>query len=145
MTTLLANTDLVAVAWLGGVSGLSSGMVSTQLPKDTSTWSTNGFVTATTLSGNPNPYTRLRGPMVRVDCWAVSPGSNKAPWAQANALAEYVVAACNLATYTIVTLPAGYPSARVLQAWVATEPQRVWGDVADTARYTMNVAFRWSQ
>lgn len=145
MPTLTANTELVAVQWLLGVTGLSSGMVATQLPKDQSTWSTNGFVTVAALGGGPNNYTGVRGPVLQLDCWAVAPGSNKPPWFQANALAELVVGACRVGDGRTVTLPNGYPAARVLQAWVITEPRRVYDDAGDVARYTLNLALSWIQ
>lgn len=143
--SLAANTELVAVQWMLGVPGFSAGMCATQLPKDESSWSATGFATVTTLSGAPNNYTGARGPVLMVDCWTISPGSNKAPWGQANAMAEAIVRACAVPDGRTLSLPNGYPNARVLQAWVVTEPRRVFDDAADTARYSLNLAIAWIQ
>lgn len=142
--TLRANTDLVVVAWLLTCPGITSGMAATQLPADDTSWASTGFVTATTNGGSPNDYYAARVPVVQVDTWGVSPGSNKPPWGLANNLAETVLAATYAAGRT-VTLPNSYPPARVLSVWPITEPRRVYDDAGDYARYSMVLAFTWVQ
>jgi len=38
------NTELVAMRWLQGLSGLAPAMVSTNIPRDNATWAASGFV-----------------------------------------------------------------------------------------------------
>lgn len=143
MPTLHANTDLVAVAWLGTAQGLT-GIVGATLPKDTSGWASTGFVTVRTSGGSPDPYVPLRRPVVTVDCWGVSPGSVKPPWALANGLAELVAAACRASDVgRLLTLPGGYPTARVLDAYLVSEPRRAYGDQGGYARFVVDVALNW--
>lgn len=142
--TLRANTELVTIAWLGGVTGLSAGMVAATLPKDNTSWAVSGFVTVRTVGGAPGMYVPLRAPVVMVDTWAVSPSSGKPPWFKANALAELVDAGCRAAdVQRTLTLPVNYPQARVLGAFLLSEPRRAYGDQGDYARYTADLALRW--
>lgn len=148
--TLRANTDLVAVAWLGGVTGLSTAMVGSVLPSDATTWSTNGFVTVRTSGGRPVLDNALRGPVVTVDTWACKPTSSKPPWGQANYLAELIVRACyprtdaeRVAIQRTLLLPTGYPQARVLSAYPVTEPRRSYGDIGDYAAFTFDLQLNW--
>lgn len=145
MATLLRpNTELVALAWLAGVDGLSSSMVATQLPRDVSAWQTTGFVTVYVTGGQPSMYTPLRSPILGVDCWAVNPNSNKPPWFQANQLAEVIDQGCRAAdAQRWLTLPANYAQARVTTAYWVTEPRRVYDDPGNLARYQGNLALNW--
>lgn len=141
---LRANTELVAIAWLGTVTGLTSGMVAATLPTDNTSWAASGFVTVRTVGGTPGLYVPLRSPVVNVDFWAVKPGS-RPPWYQANALAELVDAGARASNaQRAVTLPTGYPTARVLSAYLLAEPRRAYGDQGDYARYTADLALHWT-
>jgi hypothetical protein len=143
--TLRANTELVAMAWLGGVTGLTSAMVATQLPKDNSSWAASGFVAVRTVGGAPGIHVPLRQPVVMVDTWAVNPNSGKPPWFQANALAELIDAGCRAATAArTVTLPTNYGQARVHSAYLVSEPRRAYGDQGDYARYTTDLPLNWT-
>lgn len=145
MTTYRANTELVAVSWLAGVAGLTSGMVAATLPKDTSAWAATGFVTVRATGGSPGIYVPMRSPVVTVDCWAVKPGSVKPPWFQANYLAELIDVGCRAVTAArAVTLPTDYPAARVHSAYLVSEPRRAYGDQGDYARYTVDMALAWT-
>lgn len=141
---LRANTELVAVAWIGGVEGLTPGMVNVTLPKDNTGWAASGFVTVRAVGGSPGLYAPLRSPVCVCDCWAVSPNSAKPPWGLANHLAELIVAGC-LATNAerTVTLPDSYPGARVLSAYPVSEPRRAYGDQGDYAHYVLDLALHW--
>ena len=142
--TLRANTELVAITWLGGVSGLASNMVAAVLPKDNATWSATGFVTVRTSGGSPGIYTPLRNPVVTLDFWAVKPGSNKPPWFAANYLAELVDRGCRATDASRpLTLPANYPPARVLTAYLISEPRRAYGDQGDYAHYVADLQLHW--
>lgn len=146
MPLLHPTSDLVAVAWLKALAGLTDGQVSTTLPQDTTTWATAGFVTAATVGGTPDMYVPMARPAVSLDCWAVSPNSGSPPWGKANQLAEIVRAAVyNLAEVTplLVSLPATYNDARVLSAYLLSEPRRVHDDDASYARYTCDLQLHW--
>ncbi|MEU1309506.1 hypothetical protein ABZ419_11510 [Streptomyces cinnamoneus] len=141
-TVLRATTEQVAVAWLKGIVG---DRVSTTLPKDNTTWSASGFAVVTTVGGAANMYVPLREPVVSVDCWAVNPDSQKPPWGKAAWLAERIQAGCydNATIPRLLTLPAGYPAARVLSAYTAYEPRRVPDDASSYARFTLGLALHW--
>ena len=143
-TTLRPNTEIVATKWLAGISGLSSSMVATQLPRDTSTWSSTGFVTIAVVGGAPSMYTPLRSPVLSIDCWAINPGSNKPPWYQANQLAEIIDQGCRASNaQRWLTLGGNYMQARVTTAYWVTEPRRIYADGGAAARYSGNLAFNW--
>jgi hypothetical protein len=143
MSVLLrASTELVAAAWLKGVVG---DIVATTLPRSNATWAASGFVTVATVGGTPNLYVPLRAPVVSVDCWAVSPESNRPPWNKAGFLAEQIQAACydSISTPRLLTLPAGYPNARALSVYSTYEPRRVPDDEASYARLNLGLTFNW--
>lgn len=142
---LRANSELVAQAWLAGVSGLSGQMVASTLPQDTSKWADSGFVTVHVVGGTPGLYLPVRSPVVQVDCWAVSPSSNKPPWGKAANLAELIDVGCRAQnSERRVTLPGNFPEARVLAAYLVTEPRRMYGDAADYAHYMFDLALNWA-
>lgn len=141
-----ANSELVAVAWLQGADGMEDGQVATTLPADTTTWAAHGFVQVPmVVGGTPQLHHALREPVVQVDVWAVNPSSGKPPWGKAASLMELIVAA----TYDIdrmqrtLTLPTGYPQARVMTAHLITEPRRIPADNASYARYSADLALHW--
>lgn len=146
---LHATTDLVSVAWLRTLPGLTADGVATQLPADEKSWAANGFVVVPVqVGGTPHSTMPLRRPVVQVETWATSPGSDKLPWGVANQLAEQI----RFGTYDRntfgrpLTLAAGglmYPMARVLSAKMLTEPRRVWHDQGDYAGYLFNLALQW--
>lgn len=154
---LLPNNDLVAVAWIGGIPGLSASMVSTNLPQDVTTWQTNGFITTSVIGGSPDLYLPIRKPVVQIDCWAVNPNSGKPPWGKANQLAELVrdhVQTMNRMTanfHRLLSFPQGnYSGAVVMDAMLRTEPRRAIaqgmmpvGDEASYARYLFDVEMHW--
>lgn len=153
MTTIEPNSELVAVAWLGTVAGLSSSMVATTLPTDQDTWSANGFVTigggdGTTggvIGGRPNMYMPLRAPVLSVHTWAVAPGSAKPPWGKAAHLAELIVAGCydEASIRRRLTLPGNFADARVNEAYPLGEPRRIPGDTSGYAHYQMDLQLHW--
>ncbi len=146
------TNDLVAVGWIiDNVSGISSDMVATSLPRDVSTWSTAGFVVVTTVTGVPDVDIPVRHPLVQVDCYAVALDANftpskKPPIGPANRLAELIRNATEDGQNygKTVTLPAAYAAARVLAAYPQTEPSRV-PDPAGYARVTFDLAIDWAR
>lgn len=142
--SLRPTTELVAVAWIGGIQGLAPSMVATQLPQNNASWAASGFVTVRTIGGAPGIYVPLRQPVVAVDGWAINPTSNKPPWFQANGLMELIDHGCRAANaQRWLTLPGSYMQARVTTAYWITEPQRVYVDQGGAARYTANLALNW--
>ena len=146
--TLLANDELVGIAWIASIPGLVVDGVATQLPADESTWNTSGFITVAVVGGSPGQELPVRRPVFQVDCWANNPGSDKVPWWRANALAEQV----RLGVYDRqrvhrgVQLTAGgkrYPNAAVLGAVMLTEPSRGYGDPGDYASYFFDLQMTW--
>lgn len=141
-----ANSELVALAWLSSATGIESGQVATTLPSDASTWETNGFVLVPgVVGGTPQLYYALREPVVQVETFAVNRSSGKPPWGKAASLFELLVAA----TYDkalmerTLTLPAGYPQARVMTAHFMSEPRRMPGDDSSYARFVADLALHW--
>jgi len=151
MTTILrANTDLVAIAWLGGVTGLTPSMVASRLPTDNSTWAASGFVTVHVSGGSSAVDYALRQPIVTLGFWACTANSVKPPWGKAFHLAETVHASLNptddagrRAIHRDLVLPGNYPRARVMGAIVRSEPRRAYGDVGGAAHVLMDVEFDW--
>ncbi len=148
--------ELVAVAWIGSIPGISPQMVATQLPEDANADGTpadwvaarRGFITVTVVGGSPEPILPISKPVLQVDCWAVIPGSNKPPWGVANRLAEAIkhatwdrVTASRRLAITVKDVQ--YPPAVVLAARLATQPRRMWSDEGDYARYQCDLALDW--
>ncbi|WP_152626484.1 hypothetical protein [Streptacidiphilus carbonis] len=151
---LEANDENVAAAWLASITGLSADMVGTVLPPDVNadgsvaSWIETGFVTVAVVGGNPDPMLPVSRPVVQVDCWATTPGSNKPPWNQALALSRAVLRA----TWDRYRIPrpltpvvngVAYPLAVVQSATVATAFRRMYDDQADYARVTGDVQLSW--
>lgn len=143
------TNELVAVAWLSQrvpeLIGL--GIVATTLPKDTSKWTDTGFVQARSVVGGiPNIDIPLRRPVIQLDTWACSSGSNKPSWNLANRLVELIrIETEEMADYNkAVTLPDGYNGAIVGSAYFINEPRRVNDDPSGYARFTVDLAINWT-
>lgn len=156
MATILkhATTDLVAIAWIKGLVG---DIVATTVPRPAAEgippWVATGFVTVHTSGGGADMYVPMRRPVVLVDCWAAPPNGVKPPWNKATALAETIVAGCldHQNNPRLLTLPAGYPKARVLSAYTVQEPRRpvipgggeASADLGSWARIVMALQLHW--
>jgi hypothetical protein len=145
---LLPNSELVAISWIQSIVGLTADVVSTQTPADETQWQANGAITVQVIGGRPDADIPVAHPVVQLDFWAVNPGSNKVPWFKAAALGEQVRMAAydRLRVCRIVTITSGgqvYPAARVLTAFLLTEPRRVYHDAGDYARYQADLAMSW--
>lgn len=144
-----ATTDLVAIAWLKTLVG---DIVATTVPRTEAVKET-GFVTVHTSGGGAHLYVPMRMPVVLVDCWAASADSVKPPWNKATALAEAIVAGCfdHAGTPRLLTLPTGYPNARVLSAYTVQEPRRpvvpgggeASADLGSWARIVLALQLHW--
>ncbi|MEU1787113.1 hypothetical protein ABZ553_14810 [Streptomyces sparsogenes] len=140
-----ANTELVAVAWLQGAAGVEPGQVATTLPKDVSTWATNGFVQVPmAVGGSPQLHYALREPVVQVETFAVNPNSGRPPWGKAASLFELLVDATfdEARMQRTLTLPSDL-QACVMTAHFLTEPRRMPNDDSSYARYAADLQLHW--
>jgi hypothetical protein len=142
------NADLVGVAWVGGISGVSPAQVATTLPEDNSSWSASGFVELTVVGGSPSLDTQVRHTVFQVDAWASNPNSSKPPWGKAFTLAELVVAGAYgpsnpLSASRTLVMPAAYSGARVMSAQVLSEPRRIEDDESSYARVQFDLQLNW--
>lgn len=149
-STYRANTELVAGLWLSALPGLNAGIVATQVPEkaeQNTALVTSGFVTYKTVGGTPDMYVPERKPAVQITTYGfpIDSSSRKPQWNIANGLAEQIVAACyQLSSFNaVLTLPSGYPTARVQQAHPLGEPRRLYGDKAYWAVYQFDLQLYW--
>jgi hypothetical protein len=149
MPTYLPTTGLVAMAWCKTIFG---NIVASSLPAPDANgvlgWQGSGFVQVTELSGGGREVTvdGVRRPVVTVDFWYAPPrGSTKPPWGEAAQLAERLRVATEdyVGIGQPLTMPPNYGGARVLGAWLITEPSRVTDDPAGYARFTADLALDW--
>lgn len=141
--SLIPTTDLVATNW---VKSNGFGAVGTQLPEDNTSWAASGFIVVTVVAGTPSIYTRLARPVVQFDCWANNTASAKAPWGKANQLAEMVKDwAWNVPNQgQKLTIGGSYQDARLLSAYVMSEPRRLHDPNTSYAHYTFDVFMPWT-
>lgn len=151
---LRANAELVAGAYLRATLAAYATAVGAVLqgPDPATgavTWGKTGFVQLTSIPGSTiDINVPVRHTVVSIDVWATNRGeSKKPPWNLAFSIAEAVVAATYDTqaheTHAVVTLPAGYPQARVLEFSALTEPGRRPSDPADFARVGLDVRIAW--
>lgn len=139
------SPELVAVAWAKTVGGdVDPTKVATSLPADAGVWGSTGFTTVTVLNALSDVHVPLFEPVVAFDCWAAAPGTNKAPWGQAGAMA----AALRWATYRpavpAVAMPADFHPARLLTVRPLDGPTRIPLDEAGFARVRLVVQLVWT-
>lgn len=146
MADLRPNTELVAVKWLGTLTGLAPGMVATTLPANNESWATSGFVqVGPSVGGSIEPYTGLRHPVVSLHTWAVNLNSDNPPWGKAAGLLEYIIAACisGDGMQTAITPRTGYSQVAVQSAVPKGDPRRILGDPAAYAHYQLDLELNW--
>lgn len=149
---LRANSELVVMAYLRDQVLAAYGSVVgavLQGPDDQGryAWADAGFVQPSSVGGTINANVPLRSPVISIDVWAVRPNSKRPPWNQAFAVAETIIAATydttGYDTHAVVSLPDGYPDARVTGFRVLTEPGRRPSDPSDFARVGFDVEIVW--
>ena len=148
---LRANPELVVMAFLRARLAAYDTAVGAVLQgpgtDGTLSWAGVGFVQPTTTGGTINPNVPVRTTVVSLDVWAATPKSKRPPWGQAFAVAETIIAATYdtevYDTHTVVTLPSGYPDARVTGFRALTEPSRRPSDPSDYARVGFDVEIVW--
>lgn len=154
MTTplvLRANAELVVMAYLRDRLAAYDTAVGAVLQgpatDGTLSWEGVGFVQPSTIGGSINADVPIRTSVVSLDVWAAKAKSKRPPWGEAYAVAETIIAATydtgTYDTHTVVSLPTGYPDARVTGFRVLTEPSRRPADPSDYARVGMDVEIVW--
>ena len=148
---LRANAELVVMSYIRAMVdryGTAVGAI-LQGPADdgTLTWGDTGFVQPSSLGGPVNANVPIRTSVVTLDVWAANRSSKRPPWGRAYAVAETIIAAtydtASHDTHTVVTLPTGYPQARVTGFRALTEPSRRPSDPSDYARVGFDVEIVW--
>ena len=150
---LRPNTELVAMAWLASIPGLTPDMIATTLP-DASTWSRDGFLVVTGGVGITAMDVPVKCPVVQIDAYA-SPAaanqtSNKPPWYRVDLLCEHIRAELYQRDRAVrdLEITAGaitYPPARVTGVRMVSEPRRAYGDPADWAHKTFDLQMAWME
>lgn len=143
-----ANSELVAVAWVLSLPGISHGMCATQLPKNTDTWAERGFVVVgADAGGSQNPDVPWGESVMQLDIRAVNPNSLNPDWGKAASLAQRIENAAldNLSLGTTLTLRPGYHGARVTSAWTASRARRIPMDPSSYALFRLDLAINWVQ
>lgn len=154
MTTplvLRANAELVVMAYLRArLAAYDTAVGAVLQGPDASgnlSWEGVGFVQPSTIGGSINPNVPVRTSVVSLDVWAARSKSKKPPWGEAYAVAETIIAATYdtqaYDTHGVVTLPTGYPDARVTGFRALTEPSRRPADPSDYARVGFDVEIVW--
>jgi len=137
----VATDEMVAVAWCKAVITEAAATI---LP-DVAAWSDTGFVQWSTVGGNVNIDTPLHTPVVTADCWAGKTDSDRPKWGQASALAAAVYRASidQRAQVRSLQLPRGI-TVRLQSVWPLNHPRRINSDPARFARYSLDIAFAWT-
>jgi hypothetical protein len=143
MVFVYATPEKVALGW--GAAIFNTTMVGATLPTDNTTWAASGFVTATISTGlGPHMYYRFDRPVISLQCWAVNPDTGRPPWGKAQNLAETIrVLGAYRNEPVAVTVPDSSENARVLSAYLVSEPRKVFGDLGDYAAYVVDVQLFW--
>jgi hypothetical protein len=150
---LLANSELVALAWIRDIVtayGVAAGTTLQGPDPETLelSWGDAGFVTALVVGGSINPTVPMRQPVLSIDCYATNVGKSRPPWGRAASIASTIIRAAQHVdlkdTQRPVTLPTGYGIARVADGSALTEPERRPGDEANHARYGFQLSVSWT-
>ena len=148
-----ANAELVTLAYVRDlVNAYDTAVGATLQGPDPETgrltWARGGFIETGTINDPIDPYVPVRPSIVSLDIYAAPDGqSKKPPWGLAFSIAELIVAATFdtlvYDTHKVVTLPQGYPNARVTGFRALTGPSRLPSDQSDWAHVSMNVEIAW--
>lgn len=158
MTLAPPNAELVAQAWLTKYAVIPAELVSGSLPKPKKdpktgqdlprTWTR--FLTVRALpAGSPMPeLVERRASVLQLDAWAAKPESAKPLWGVAMTMLEVIRLATRRDAQTFgkpLDMPvSGFQTARVLSAYLMTEPTRVENDPSAYAHMTCDLAVDWT-
>jgi hypothetical protein len=135
-----ATTRKVSVAWLRSLGLAADSELPTEL-----TWASTGFITPAGSGGSPGVHVPVAHPIVTLQCWAVDPDTGVAPWNFAGDLAETVRAGTfSHGTQAMLTIPDSDQNARVLSAYLQSEPRPSYGDMGDYACVVFDLALHWA-
>lgn len=146
MADAAPNAELVAMAWLNR-AGFPADSLATTLPAR-ERWTYSHFLQVRALNGGlPDvDIPQRRRAVLALDAWAATLNGTRPLWRDAVDVMERV----RVATFSSgdarplpILLP-GYTTARVLGAYLASEPARVEGDPSGYARVTCNLAVDWT-
>lgn len=147
-----ANPEIVAAAYLRAMVtayDVAVGMVLQGPDPDTGrlTWGEVGFVQVSGINGTIDPYVPLRTSVASVDVYASKAQSKRPPWPVAFDLAELIIAATldtdTHETHAVVSLPTGYPNARVTGFRALSDPARRTADQSDYAHVGFDIELTW--
>lgn len=136
-----ATTRSVTIGWLkaGGFT-----RVGVDVP-DHTTWGGTDWIQVTTgVGGSPRLYTKMRQPVVQIDCWAANE-TGRALWTAAEQLAELVLDLCYLNRPILPTMPVGTVPVRIHSVNALTEPHAMPGDADSYARVSMDIGLFWTE
>lgn len=140
------NSEKVAMTFIRELLAGIAPVAAVRPDPNVSDWKSTGFVQVYTIGGTPNTDIPKYQPVLTIDCWAVGRGGNP-DWGTANQLAEVVrhKLQSSVADFFGGTLDMGadMKDARVLSAWLVTEPRRITGNADDFARFTMDLEIHW--
>lgn len=141
---LYPNSEKVGMTFIRSLlNGIAP--VASVLP-DSKSWASTGFVQVYSVGGSPHVDIPKYQPVLTIDCWAVGVSGNP-DWGKANQLAEVIrhKLQSSVAAFYGDGLDMGpnMKDARVLSAWLVTEPRRITGDNNDHARFTMDLELHW--
>ncbi|GAX54743.1 hypothetical protein [Streptomyces olivochromogenes] len=148
MANQFAQAESVAVAWLKSL-GLTA--VATEVPEDSGSWWSTGFVQVEKTGSVINPHVKLRNNVITCHIWAARQDRNKqnAPYGQANQIGELIVDACFNESYqhwdTVLSASLGSIPVRVINVSLLQDPTKVPSDDAHMAHYVMDIQITWVQ
>lgn len=149
---LRPSSEMVALAWLKGVPGLTASNVGDTVPEDNSTWEASGFTQMHgVVGGDGGMYTPEQAPVIQVDLWANASDSGRPPWNKAHHLGALIVADTYITTLggtggnrdVSAHLPPGYNGAYVQSVYPVSLPRKVPADDGSYARVTFELAITW--
>lgn len=139
----LPSSEQVAMTWIRSIEGIDPAQVATRLPADPATWAAKGFIQVSVITGAPEIYTPVRGPVVQVDCWANTANSQQPPWGKASTLAERILFASYARVSQTLAMPDNFYAARLMSVYPISEPRRIEGEESGYARLNFDMTFRW--
>ncbi len=149
--SLLPTNELVAIAWLKGITDLPTDAIGTTLPAVDS-WADTGFIQVAVVGGTPDRDLPVRRPVMGIEAWAANRNGAKPPWGKADQLCAIIWAACfggvddPVPSQRIVSMHVpGYQQAAVKAAYWNTEPRRIpRPDDARYALYSGDLQLHWN-